>query len=162
MSSIYRLLQSKIVRFGIVGFINTTIDLLIFVTLRFVGAPVTFANICSTSVALVASLLLNHRYTFRGQALTRRTILLYVAVTLVGLWILQPIVINTLTTWNTHTHFIEGLNHYTQYNRLLITLLPKLASIVVTLVWNYVWYSQVVFRNNQEINPSNEYYRSKG
>lgn len=145
VSFIKTLTAKKLVRFGAVGVINTAVDVVLFTFLRFSGFTIFSANIISTSVALSISLLLNNRYTFQGQRLTIRRISLYVLVTLAGLWILQPVIINGLTNWNDHNHFIETITAPFGHPKLFVTLLPKLSSLIFTLAWNYLWYSKVIF-----------------
>jgi putative flippase GtrA len=142
-----QLLAHKLVRFALVGITNTMIDILLFVSLRYAGFPITAANILSTSVALVVSLLLNHKYTFQSKRLTRWDIVLYIVVTIIGIWILQPIVISVITNYGLTHRIIVSVAKPFGLEKLFLILVPKLAATAVTLVWNYVWYNKVVFRH---------------
>lgn len=137
--------HASILRFATVGIINTAIDILLFVSLRSAGTPIVLANICSTSVALIASLILNNKYVFQGRNLTWRIAVQYFAITLVGLWILQPIIITGVSRVNDHIGYIEALFSDNGHTELLQTIIPKLVAIAVTTIWNYVWYSRVIF-----------------
>lgn len=122
--------SNKFLRFCIVGAINTLIDVPLFLALYNSGMDVLSANIISTSAALVASLILNYKFTFRGRSLTRNSIAIYFLVTLSGIWILQPAVITAILSLG----IVGGL-------------IAKLASLGFSLVWNYLWYSRVVFKD---------------
>lgn len=142
--------KNKIVRFALVGIINTVIDIGIFLVLRNAGLSILAANICSTSVALTVSLLLNYHYTFSGGMLTRKRIVLYIAVTLTGLWVLQPVVIKGLTELNGPLPYLTAVTTVLGHPKLFMNLVPKLGSTGVTLVWNYLWYNKVVFAKPSE------------
>ena len=134
------------IRFGLVGIANTAVDTSLFVLFRFAGISLLIANIFSTSVALTLSLFLNSRYTFNKAKLIRKNVLVYFIVTLSGVWILQPVVIKLITTVNNANHMIESFTKPFGHSQLFIVLVPKLFSILFTLVWNYFWYSKLVFR----------------
>lgn len=138
--------NNSFLRFCLVGITNTLVDVPIFLALHAAGLSILLANICSTSVALLVSLLLNARFTFRGRDLTPARVVLYIVVTLVGLWALQPAVINLVLSVNGSLHITSPVIHLAGHASLINTSFAKLSSIVVTLVWNYTWYSQVVFR----------------
>lgn len=144
-----RLLANRLIRFILVGVTNTLVDIILFVLLRFAGLPITASNIISTSVALGLSLVLNKKYTFSGRALTRWTVVLYIGVTLVGIWILQPIIIAAITNYSGTRHLIISLAQPFDQEKLFLILLPKLAATGFTLVWNYLWYNKVVFRERR-------------
>lgn len=136
-----RLAASEKVRFGVVGIINTIVD---FTVLLILGAglkiPTVAANIVSTSCALVVSYLLNKKAVFRGGSKNRtRQFVLFVVVTLAGLWVLQPVIILS----------VSGLPFVTIVGDTWSLLIGKLVATVITLVWNYLWYSRVIFRKGQ-------------
>jgi putative flippase GtrA len=141
---------SSFARFCVVGIINTLIDVPVFVVLHSAGLSVLLANIISTSLALVASLLLNYRYTFQGRSLTKARIGLYFAVTLVGIWILQPLVISGFLALNAHTGALNFLTDRTGHVKQITSLFAKLGSLAVSLIWNYSWYNRVVFTMKPE------------
>lgn len=127
--------QQKI-RFLAVGGFNTTLDFGLLFTLKALGLPVITANIISTTVAFCFSFFANKKYTFKSTDVNiKREIILFTAITLFGLWILQTIVINV-------TVFVfepSGMSND------LILLAAKLLATVVTMIWNYVMYSRFVF-----------------
>ncbi len=138
--------NNSFVRFCVVGIINTLVDVPIFLVLHTAGLSILLANICSTSVALIVSLILNYRFTFRARSLTSKRVLLYIVITLVGLWLLQPVVIKLILDINSNLHITNPAIYLVGHVNLVNNSFAKLSSIIVTLLWNYIWYSQVVFR----------------
>jgi putative flippase GtrA len=136
-----------------VGLVNTVIDTTIFVVLHTAGVALVLANLCSTSIALVVSFFLNYRFTFRSQTITHKRKVLYFGVTIVGLWLLQPIVIKLILDYNNQSHFTNFAVKHLHHAAALNNLIAKLMATVVTLVWNYLWYSQVVFKE-KSVSPS--------
>lgn len=142
------MLQNKFVRFCLVGIVNTLVDVSIFLALRSAGLHVVVANIISTSVGLAVSLLLNYHFTFKAtQSLTPFKIALYIGVTLIGLWALQPVIITAVLHVDQAWHITALVSDRLGHASLLANTFAKLCSIVVTLIWNYLWYSRVVFAN---------------
>jgi putative flippase GtrA len=131
-------------RFVAVGVFNTLLDIGLFVVLVAAHMGPFFANLVATSVALGISLVLHSHITFQGTQITKARIRSFVIITLIGLWIVQPIVIQlvgyTLTSATTEA----------VYSPLWIinTALPKATAILASLCWNYLWYSRMVFRDD--------------
>jgi putative flippase GtrA len=133
------LMSSKKLRFAIIGALNTGIDFSVFVTLVYFGLIPFFANIVSTSLGMICSFILNKRFTFPESSGNKRAQLAkFLAFTLTGLWVIQPIVIYSFT------HAVNALSNG-HPNLTLLNAAGKLLSICVSLVWNYYWYSTVVF-----------------
>lgn len=126
-------------RFMVVGGTNTAIDFGLLFVLKALGLPVIPANIISTSAAFVFSFFANKKYTFRAHGTDlRREILLFVIVTLFGLWVLQTLVIQAALP------LLSGL----QLGNEVALLIAKVSATFVSLTWNYVLYSRVVFKKN--------------
>ena len=128
------------VRFGLVGAANTLLDFcILFLLASFFGVPNVTANVISSSIAFISSFVANKKYTFKtnGQNVIREMIL-FTVVTLFGLWVIQSAIIATITP-SMH-HIIE--------NDTIALLVAKLIATGVSLVWNYVLYSRVVFTNS--------------
>jgi putative flippase GtrA len=124
-------------RFGTVGAANTAIDFGLLFVLRSLGLPVISANIISTTAAFCFSFFANKKYTFKTSGgNVKRELLLFVVVTLFGLWVLQNIVIQ-LVLWPLNT---TGIPSETSL------LIAKVIATLVSLVWNYLMYSRVVFK----------------
>ncbi len=135
------LLEREVVRFGLVGVVNTGIDLGIFFVLQLGGTPVILANLISTSAGLAFSFLANRVFTFsrRTSARAGRQLLLFVLCTGVGLWVVQPLVILGVD---------RLLLPYAALGAWLI-LISKCIAIGFGLVWNWTLYNKVVFRTRR-------------
>jgi putative flippase GtrA len=124
--------QQKL-RFGFVGVINTIVDFGLLFTLRYLGLPSVTANFVSTSVAFTLSFGLNKNVVFRAKGSDiRREVTLFIITTLFGLWVLQTIVIT-----------VVDLVAPTSSISLFVS---KVLATIVTICWNYVMYSRVVFK----------------
>lgn len=125
------------IRFGIVGVANTSIDFVILFALVALGLPTIASNFVSTSVALIFSFFANKKFTFKHEGKnTNRQIILFFAITLFGLWIIQPVIIEgvklLVSSWFT--------------NKYLVLLIGKLFATVASLIWNYLLYRKFVFK----------------
>ncbi|KZB83896.1 GtrA family protein [Amycolatopsis regifaucium] len=119
------------VRFGVVGILNTAIDALGYALLATLGVPIFVANFISTTAGMLLSFTLNRNFTFRAKdGDIRRQAILFFAVTAFGLWVVHAAVIFAVTK------LFPGINVF----------IPKLGAIAVGMVWNYVLYKKVVFR----------------
>lgn len=133
-------MKSQLARFSSIGILNTAVDFLLFALLtNIVGLHFIVANVLSTGSALGLSFYLNGKLTFR-TALTSKGIVLFFVTTLVGLWVLQPLVI-TLSE-----PFIRPLLlSIGQEDTSLIV--AKIIATLFSLTWNFVLYKYVVFRD---------------
>lgn len=134
------ILQSEKIRFGLVGAFNTGVDFgVLFILARLMGVPTLVANVVSTTCALIVSYTLNKKAVFRNtDTRNHRQVLLFVVVTLAGLWGVQSVVIMVSTA------MLHGLIA----NSGLLLLVTKGIATLFSLVWNYLWYSRVVFRKD--------------
>ena len=128
--------NSRLIRFGIVGTLNTFIDFGLLFLLKSLGLPIVTSNIISSGTAFVVSFFANKTYTFKtdGGNVVREMIL-FTIVTLFGLWVLQSIVLSSVIP------FFTNLTH----NRDSALMMAKLAATAVSLIWNYILYSKFVF-----------------
>jgi putative flippase GtrA len=124
-------------RFALVGGINTVIDFGILFSLVYLGLDKIPSNFISTSVAFIFSFFANKTFTFKSKTgNAKREFILFIIVTLFGLWVLQPLVITALSHLLTPLHVKEGA----------LLLISKLVATVVSLIWNYIMYSRFVFK----------------
>ena len=124
-------------RFALVGGINTVIDFGILFSLVYLGLDKIPSNFISTSVAFIFSFFANKTFTFKSKTgNAKREFILFIIVTLFGLWVLQPLVITTMSHLLTPLHVKEGA----------LLLMSKLVATVVSLIWNYIMYSRFVFK----------------
>lgn len=128
------------IRFGIVGGANTALDFLLLFILVGVGLDKIPANYISTSVALMFSFFVNRSFTFKHKAGNAKKQLiqlaLFIGITLIGLWVIQPLII----------FGIGSILASTGWSESLILLIAKLVATVASLIWNYIFYSRLVFK----------------
>ena len=128
-------ISPQVIRFVIVGVLNTAIDVALLFLLTYLGVELWLANICSTSVALLFSFVVNRSFTFKSTGNPLRQIVPFVAVTLIGLWVLQPLVLLGVTD------LLNGL--WGEYMGLFVA---KMLATVVSMTWNYLLYNRLVFK----------------
>ena len=126
--------SSKPLRFIVVGIANTAIDFIVLLTLTALGIELIIANIISTSAALSFSFFANRSFTFASTGKKRSQILRFLLVTLVGLWVLQPVILLIL---------VPPLE--TIFGTQISIVLAKLVATVVSMTWNYLLYDLLVF-----------------
>jgi putative flippase GtrA len=133
--------KSQKLRFGAVGIVNTLIDFGILFTLKSLGLPVVSANLLSTTAAFCFSFFANKKYTFKTTGTdVKREIILFIAITLFGLWVLQNIVIVIITALLSNSSLPSGV----------ILFVAKILAICASLVWNYSMYARFVFKRKEE------------
>lgn len=124
-------------RFIIVGSMNTVIDFGVLFMLTFLGIDKIVANYISTSCGLVFSFFANRSFTFENSnGDIKKQLLGFIPTTLIGLWILQPVVIWVITS----------LLSSTLHNEMLLLLIAKVFATLASLTWNYLFYSRLVFK----------------
>lgn len=131
--------KAQLARFGIVGAANTALDFGLLFILKALGLPVEFANITSTTIAFLFSFFANKKYTFKTSGTNVvREMILFVVVTLTGLWVLQTFVIVLAMPW------LTAVTHQTD----VALLISKLIATVVSMTWNYLLYTYIVFKKH--------------
>jgi len=127
-------------RFALVGGANTALDFLLLFLFTNIGIHKIVANYLSTSIALVFSFFVNKSFTFKDKSKNaKKQFVLFLAVTLAGLWIIQPLVI-----WVT-SNFLETYIENDNINLFI----AKLIATVASLIWNYLLYSRLVFKKDE-------------
>lgn len=144
------------VRFALVGIANTILDFVILnLLVTVVGLPRVPANTISATVAMVGSFIANRKLVFKHQAGGsaadyRRQIILFIVVTVAGLYILQNGIIYLLTevwTWPLDT----AADIFTIFDRdFIYTNGSKAIATAFSLVWNFVLYKRLVFKGSDE------------
>ena len=126
------------IRYGLVGVFNTVLDfalLFIFVGLGIQRIP---ANYLSTGISMVFSFYGNRRFAFKDTSeKKRKQFLLFVTVTVIGMWVIQPIVIWIVS---------RAIDPYIT-NKSIELFIAKLTATGASFVWNYMLYSRLVFKN---------------
>lgn len=129
------------IRFLAVGVSLTVLDFLILFILTFAGMDKFIANYISTGISMVVSFFVNKSFTFKNTSKTaKRQFVLFLLVTITGLWALQPLVIWIVTS---------GLAPHLASNELNL-FIAKVIATGASLVWNYLLYSRLVFKNKEE------------
>lgn len=127
-------------RFALVGSANTAIDFGILFGLVFLGVDKLAANFVSTGVAFVFSFFINKSFTFKSiGGNTKKQFGLFLVITLLGLWVIQPIIISGVAWLLAGTSLPDSA----------VLLIGKLVATVATLIWNYILYSKYVFKKGQ-------------
>lgn len=127
------------IRFGLVGVVNTGLDFGILFLLHSLGLTSVVANYISTSIAFVFSFSANRKFTFRSSGNIKRELTLFLFFTLIGLWVIQPIVLLITEPMLRSMHLEDWIS----------LLGAKFIATCVSLIWNYLWYSRVVFKNRE-------------
>ncbi len=131
----------KPLTFAVIGVVNTALDFGLLFALKSLGLPAVAANTISTSIAFIFSFIMNRKYTFKSSGQNvKRELLLFITVTLFGLWVLQNIVIWLLTPALAGFGLAENT----------AVLVAKLFATAVSLAWNYVMYDRVVFKKSTD------------
>ena len=131
--------KHQIGRFASVGIINTALDFILLFILKSLGLPAVTANFISSTTAFAFSFTANKKYTFKSSGgNATRQIILFIVVTLVGLWVFQNIVI----------YFTEDIFANLFDNDEIGLLVSKLLATAVSMTWNYIMYASVVFKQN--------------
>lgn len=129
------------IRFGVVGLANTALDFIILFILVALGLDKIPANFISTGIAFIFSFFVNKSFTFKDKGgNVKKQFALFLLVTIIGLWVIQPLVI-TGVSWT-----IAG----TGWDEPVILFVAKVVATLASLIWNYVFYSRLVFKKTEK------------
>lgn len=139
----------KLALFSLIGVFNTLFDIVVYTVILDINHSILIANTVSTTLALLGSYFLNSRITFKSKRWTPRNFIMFVVVTLFGLWVLQTSAIYLIASLFKHTpsHYWQILG---RFDHIAQQVIPKLIATVVTFVWNYTWYNKVIFRESDK------------
>lgn len=127
-------------RYSIVGATSTAIDFGAYALLNTLGWAPLFSNLISTSCGMLNSFFMNRHFTFQATTHTKRSqIVRYIAVTMAGQWLIQPLII-----YGVRFIGVSSGSH----NITMLNLIAKLCATGVTFFWNYLWYSRYVFKHS--------------
>ena len=125
------------IRFGIVGAGNTAFDFAVLFLLVFIGVDKIVANYISTGVAFILSFFVNKSFTFKSKGgNVKKQFALFIIITIIGLWVIQPLVIAGIT----------AVLASSSLNDSIILFIAKIVATVASLIWNYLFYSRLVFK----------------
>lgn len=143
MKKLQNLLKnSQKLKFVLIGGFNTALDFAILFGLKFFGVPELVANGLSTGTTFIISFILNKKITFKSTGKTRQQLahemILFTAVTLFGLWVIQTFII-----WALKPIFLPILSEN------LALFLAKIIATTFSMIWNFILYKKIVFKQNQ-------------
>lgn len=125
------------IRFAIVGGANTALDFLLLFIFVALGLNSIAANYLSTGIAFIFSFFVNKSFTFKSKGgNVNKQFALFLLVTIFGLWVIQPIVILGVTA------AVASFD----WNESAVLFIAKLIATVASLIWNYLFYSRLVFK----------------
>lgn len=132
-----------------IGVFNTLFDLVLYVFVYDATNSIIIANLVATSAALVGSYILNSRITFKSKKWTAKSFVLFIGVTLTGLWLFQTGMIYALTP--VINHIPEHVwRHAGFMEHVAKTTFPKLLAVAITFIWNFLWYNKVIFKDDAD------------
>lgn len=125
------------IRFGIVGLANTALDFILLFILVGLGLDKIPANYISTGISFIFSFFVNKKFTFKSKGgNVKKQFAYFIAITIVGLWVIQPIIITIVSNLLESTGLAEAA----------ILFIAKVIATGASLVWNYLFYSRLVFK----------------
>ena len=156
-------LKKQVGKFAIVGIINTLIDVIILNSLVFLGFTAVLmiseqkfliANIISVAIAMVNSFILNKQWTFKAEkGNIYKQIFQFLIITIIGIFVIHQIHLNRLYDGlPSISNLIVSIIHFLKLGNIFsdsfITLnFAKIIAIIGSLIWNFIGYKLVVFKN---------------
>ncbi|MDB5179816.1 MAG: sugar translocase [Candidatus Saccharibacteria bacterium] len=123
------------------GIANTALDFAILFLLVALGLDKIPANYVSTGIAFIFSFFVNKSFTFKSKGGNiKKQFLYFIVITIIGLWVIQPLIIAGLTSLLAGTGWASGI----------ILFVAKLIATVASLIWNYIFYSRIVFKKEED------------
>ena len=129
------------IRFGIVGIANTGLDFIVLFALVALGLDKIPANYISTGTAFIFSFFVNKSFTFKSKGgNVKKQFLLFIIITIIGLWVIQPLIITGVSALLVNTGWASAVTLF----------IAKIIATVASLIWNYIFYSRLVFKKLEE------------
>lgn len=147
----------QVVRFGLVGVVNTIVDYVTFITLTIVFniplSHVWIAKYPSSAVGMAVSFVLNRRFVFRATAhRARGQVFRFIVATLIGIFVIQNL-LTQLFASKVQYFGIEA-SHVVDVAGLSRTFTIKTVAFalgaVASIVWNFLAYKYWVFRPDED------------
>lgn len=125
------------IKFAIVGGLNTALDFALLFIFVILGVDKILANYFSTGIAFIFSFFVNKSFTFKDTSKrVVRQFVIFLVITIIGLWVIQPLIIIGMT----------GALSPLDWSDSLVLFIAKLIAIIASLIWNYLFYSRLVFK----------------
>lgn len=157
---------AQVGRFGLVGILNTAVDFIVLnllvrtvlprseVFFTAFGREVTglmIAGVISGTIAMINSFIFNQRFTFRAKKVAGREIFLFFVITMFGIYVLRPIILNFFSqiwTWPAEFAYTVGqFLHLPMDQAFYYDNVALAGAVAVVLVFNYLSYKKFVFKN---------------
>ncbi len=140
--------------FLLVGIVNTLIDYLFYTFLTQVmfkhESSIALAGIISGTVALAMAFTTHSFITWRGKDISRRTVIKFIMITGLGMWILRPVLLvfflNFYGLYNLVYLLAESLQIPLQYSFIANTGAFGFMAIIL-LMYNYLTYDRFVYKD---------------
>ena len=127
-------------RFTLVSSISTALDFAILLTITSLGLPIIAANFISTSISCVFSFFASKKFAFKTpDHHVKHEAVKFLVVTLTGIWVIQPLII-----WP-----LEPIIRDFGVHGILVVVFAKLIASLATFVWNYLFYTRLVFNKKK-------------
>jgi len=129
------------IRFGIVGIANTALDFALLFLLVALGLDKIPANYVSTGISFIFSFFVNKSFTFKSKSgNVKKQFALFIIITIIGLWVIQPLIITGVSALLVNTGWASAI----------ILFVAKIIATIASLIWNYLFYSRLVFKKIEE------------
>ncbi|AKM80563.1 TPA: GtrA family protein [Candidatus Saccharibacteria bacterium] len=145
-----KLFELEKIRFIIAGCTNTGFDFVLLNSLVFIiGAFPVLANSISVSIGIVISYFLNHYFVFRSKSpISYKKFLSFFVVTGFSSLIIQGLIIYgfevmTASEWGRSLFLINQMNK----DAALELNIAKAVAVSVGMVWNFMLYKYVIFKD---------------
>ncbi len=157
--TIKKLYSIRAVRFALVGVANTAIDFAIFNALMAFLAgsepshkEVLIYNTISATIVACISFFLNRQYVFKSKDTPHSYAILFILITLSGLYIVQNgiiFLVGKVPELATPAISVLGWAGISINRSIILANIGKLIGTAGSMVWNYVLYKHTVFRNQK-------------
>lgn len=152
-SFVQRAWSHTAVRFLCVGSFNTGLDLLLLnILVQMFAVPVLIANTFAVLLGITLSYFLNHRIVFRHhQPYSLKSYAQFFLVTGVSVLIIQNVII--LSAMQLGIANSDNTRHLLLFDvpdKTVVLNVSKALAIGVGMVWNYLLYRYVIFRNKPD------------
>lgn len=142
---------AQVIRFGLVGILNTVVDFLAYNLILFfiIGFPPVIASIISGTLAMINSFIFNKNFTFRAKKLSPFKLVLFFVLTIIGLYVIRPLIVYFFTgiwLWPSQLiYHVSASLHLSLTQDFISHNVALVAAIAIVLVYNYLTYKYFVF-----------------
>ena len=154
MERVKRKISGQVGRFGLVGILNTLVDVvLVNILTQLIGLDLVLSGIISGTVAMINSFVFNQRFTFKVHKTTPTKVFYFFAITMFGLYVIRPLILQFFTKqWLTPGEFVYSVTSSLSlpFSRSFdINNFALGMAILVVLVYNFLMYRRFVFTEDK-------------